>query len=349
MAQVAASFPAIAQLVNLTDTYGTPRTHGGRSLFALRISDNVGEEEDEPSFLLVAAHHGNEIGTPVVALDVIRRLTEGYGSDPAITGVVDEYEIWIAPLWNPDGYPGSRKNGRPGGGVDLNRNYPFLWDTGCSGSTNPSSGNFKGPSPGSEPETQTMMALSLDQAFTKVLDLHSQGREVVFGYRCSPHPLEDYLEAEAAALAHASSYEGHARRPSAEGEHYHWQMGLFGNHAFLLEISDTQSPSYAYALQEAIRVWPGVLWQIRRPIPIWGHVKDATTGEPVVALITYLETSFSRGEENRSEARFGRYHAFLPTGSHTLRFSAPGYVTQDLPVDVTAEGVRMEVLLQPEG
>jgi predicted deacylase len=292
---------------------------------------------------MVAAHHGNELGTPVVALYAITRLTEGYGTDPTITELVNEHEIWIAPVWNPDGYPDSRKNRRPGGGVDLNRNYPFLWDTECSGSTNPASGSFKGPTPGSEPETQTMIAFSEDQRFAKVLDYHSSGRETLYGYRCNPHHLRSYLETEAIALSQASSYLGASRRPSAEGEHYQWQLGNFGSFAFLTEISDTQSPAYADAVAEAIRLWPGTQWMLQRPIPIWGHVRDADTGEPLSADISYLEHPFSRGEKNGSEPRHGRFHAFLPQGTHTVQFSLPGYIPQDVPVTVSAEGVQLEV------
>ncbi len=197
MAEAATRFPDLVELVNLTERYATPQTHLGRDLFAFKISDNVSEEEDEPTFLMVAAHHGNEIGSPVVALDAIARLTEGYRTNVRISQLVNEYEIWIAPVWNVDGYPESRRNRRPSANVDLNRNYPFLWNSDCSGSTSTGSGNYKGPVPGSEPETQTMLAFSEDQRFTKVLDFHSSGRLVVFGYRCSPHQLLDYLEAEA--------------------------------------------------------------------------------------------------------------------------------------------------------
>lgn len=348
MSLAAARFPDIAEMVNLTSTYGTPKTLMGRDLYALKISDNVRQEEDEPTFLMVAAHHGNEFGTPVVALDAIARLTEGYGTDLTISQLVDDNEIWIAPIWNVDGYPDFRKNGPGNQSVNLNRNYPFLWNSECSGSTEASSGNYKGPSPGSEPETQTMMAFSEDQRFTKVLDLHSKGRLTVFGYRCSPHQLSDFLEDEATALALASSYGGEARQPSAEGEHYQWQLGTYSNYAFLTEISDTQSPSYSGAVNEAARVWPGTVWMLQRPIPVWGHVVDATSGTPLSANISYLEEPFSQGEKNTSEPRFGRYHAFLPPGEYTLRFSHPGYVTQDVAVTVTNTENRVEVALERE-
>ena len=203
MNNAATNHPAICELVDLTTRYGTPLTPNGNSLYAVRISDNVGVEEDEPAFLMVSAHHGNEYGTPIVALDAIARLTQGYGVDPTITALVDEYDIWIAPCWNPDGYASSRNNAN---GVDLNRNYPFLWSSSCNT-------GLRGPSPGSEVETRTMMALSEDQRFTKVLDYHSSGRETLYGYvpSCGQHVFGSYLQSEAAALSSASSYGGQNR------------------------------------------------------------------------------------------------------------------------------------------
>ena len=338
--------PAIAELVDVTAMYGTPLTHEGRAMYALRISDNVGVDEDEPTFLMVAAHHANEIGTPVVALDAIGRFLRGYGSDQTITSLVDEYEIWIAPLWNPDSHPDSRKNGRTPNGVNLNRNYPFLWDTACSGSTDPTHGNFKGAAPGSEPEVQAMVALSDDQRFTKVLDYHSAGRETLFGYSCSPHELLGYLGVEAAGLSIASGYEGRIRPPSAEGEHYQWQLGLYSNYSFLTEIGVSQSPTYEEAVAETEGLWAGTLGMRQRPVPISGHVTDAVSGDALEVSIEYLEHPFTLGERNVSEPRFGRYHAFLPTGAHTLRFSHPGYVTLDVPIMVTSAGVVRDIALQ---
>jgi hypothetical protein len=66
------------------------------------------------------------------------------------------------------------------------------------------------------------------------------------------------------------------------------------------------------------------------------------------ASISYLETPFTQGEQNTSEPRFGRFHAFLPPGNHTLRFSLAGYGTLDVPVTVTESATRFEVQLVPE-
>ncbi len=337
MTAAANNFPAICQLFDLNATYGTPLTVRGNRLYAVKISDNVGQEEDEPSVMIVSAHHGNEYGTPIVALDTISRLTNGYGVDPEITRLVDDNEIWVAPVWNPDGYWRSRTNGN---GIDLNRNYPFLWSSRCNT-------GIKGRAPASEPETQAMVAWSEDQRFTKVLDFHSSGRETLWGYvpSCGQHVLGSYLQAEAIALSNASSYGGRNRGPSSNGEHYQWQLGNYSNYAFLTEISTTQSPSISSAQSEATRLWPGTVWFIQRPIPVSGHVTDATSGAPIQADIRYVENPFTLGEQNRSEPRFGRYHAFLPTGTHTLRVSHPCYITQDVRVNVTASGAQVEIKL----
>lgn len=342
----AAAHPNLARVVDVTAAYGLAPTFQGRHLHALVISDNVAVEEDEPSFLLVAAHHCREIVTPVIALDTIERLLTGYATSPTIRAAVDTYEIWIAPVWNPDGYEYVfnvdnlwRKNRRPfagGTGVDLNRNYPFGWSNACSGSSNPSSSSYRGPAPASEAETLTLLALSEAQRFEKVIDYHSTGRETLWGYACPTAPLDAYWRQEAMALSQASGYGGAERRPSADGEHYHWQFATYGSLSFLTETHSTFQPSYTSAITEATGVWPGTFWLLQRAMPLRGHVTHACTGAPLSATITYLSPTFTNGEANSSEPTFGRYHAFLPPGNHTLRFEAPGFAPRTLPAPVSA-------------
>lgn len=341
MTAAANANPSFCQVVNLTATYSQPTTLGGNSLYAIKISDNVNADEDEPSFMMVAAHHGNEYGTPIVALHAMNQLVNGYGSDPTITALVNEYEIWIAPCWNPDGYWTSRNNNN---NVDLNRNYPFSWGSACNS-------GLRGPSPGSEVETQTMVAWSEDQRFTKVLDYHSSGREVLYGYdqACGNHVFASWLAAEATALSTASGYGGQIRGPSSDGEHYEHQLGVYSNYAFLTEISNTQSPTIASANAEAAQLWPGTVWMLQRPIPVQGRVTDAVTGLPLEANITYVNAPFTHGETNTSEPDFGRYHAFLPNGPHTIRFELAGYQTVDVAVNVTGSSQTIDVQLTPPG
>jgi carboxypeptidase T len=335
MQEIADANPEIAQVVDITTTYNTSATFEGRHFFALKISDNVSVDEDEPAMLIVANHHAREIVTPVIALEAAERFTSGYGVDGRITSAVDGHEIWIAPVWNPDGYNYVfttnnmwRKNRRvfsTGVGVDQNRNYPQGWSSACAGSTSPTSDTYKGPSAASEAETRAIMAWSDRERFAKVIDYHSSGREVLYGYRCLSHPFTSWFRQEAIALSHASGYGGLARVPSAEGEHPEWQFAKLGAYAFLIETHTEFQPTYASALAEAAMVWPGILAVLDRPLSISGHVTDAATGAPLSARIDVLNVSFPNGETNSSGGAFGAYHVFLPTGTYDLRFSKDGY------------------------
>ncbi len=343
MQNAAAQYPAICAFVDLTTLYNTPPTFEGRHLYAVKISDNVATDEDEPPMLIVGAHHAREIVTPVISLLAMDNLLSGYASDPAIRDVVDSHEIWIAPVWNPDGYNHVfttnnmwRKNRRvfaQGIGVDQNRNYPLGWERPCAGTNNPDSETYKGPSAGSEVETQTLMTWARDVRFAKVIDYHSSGRETLYAYNCTSHPFESYLEQEALGLTIASGYVD-ARLPSAEGEHFQWQAGNFGTHAFLIETHTEFQPSYQSALAEASRVWPGILWMLEHHVPLTGRVTEAGSGDAVEATITPAGVNYVLGEGNSSSPATGRYYAAYAPGSYDVVFEAPGYQSQVVQVDV---------------
>jgi len=357
MLATADAFPQISRFENLTTSLGTPATEEGRSLFALCLSDDVGVAQDEPTALVLCCAHAREVITPVIALDTIARLTDGYGTDPRITALVDAWELWIVPVANPDGYVHVlevddlwRKNRRvfaEGIGVDLNRNFPTGWDAPCSGATSPALATYKGPAPASEAETQTIVALTGRERFARVLDFHSAGQEVLWGYACIAHPFDGWLEAEAAALSAASGYLGDERRPSAEGEHYEWQLAR-GAYAFLTETATTFQPTFAQAQAEAALVWPGTLYWLERPTSLSGHVTDAFSGAPLEAAIALPAETFVNGEAFSTGGPFGRYDLVLPPGTHELAVSAPGHVTRTESVVVTAASeVLIDVALEP--
>jgi len=358
MNMTASTYPALCQVYDLTTTYGVSPTYEGRHLYAMKISDNVQQDEDEPTFLIVGCHHAREIVTPVIALYAITQLTTQYGNNPEITAAVDGNEIWITPVWNPDGYEYMfnydnwwRKNRHPyppGIGVDLNRNYPFGWDSPGGGSPDPTDETYRGPSPASEAETQTMIAFSTDQHFTKVLDYHSYGREVLYGYCALTHPFSNFLRSEAISLSTASGYGGSVRIPSADGENYEMQLAINGSYANLIETHTDFQPTYASAQTEAALLWPGILWMFQRPISLSGHIRNAITEEPLVVSIKLQEITFPNGEYFMSEPQFGRYHLFLPPGTYTLNLSLDGYYPQCQQVIITQTSAQvLEIMMQP--
>ena len=347
MNAAAAAHPGLCQVVDLTATLGTPATFEGRHVFVLKISDNVLVDEDEPNALIVSAHHCREISTPTIALFAMDQFLNGYGVDPQITALVDGNEIWIAPVWNPDGYEYVfttdnlwRKNRRVfanGTGVDLNRNYPFGWSSSCAGSTSVGSETYKGPSSGSEAETQTMLAFSAWRRFARVIDFHSYGREALWGYRCWSHPFSSWLQGEGIALSFTAGYNGDERVPSAHGENYQWQRSV-GVHAFLLETHTSFQPSYVSAQNEAVQVFGSILWLLGRQAALAGHVVDACTGEGLDAAIAVSPLAYTHGEQHLAGGSHGRYEIFVPSGTYTFTASKTGYlpVSQTLAVTDTA-------------
>ncbi len=354
----AADFPAITRLVDLTAELGTPATFQGYHLRALELSDHPGTVEDEPAILLLAGLHPREIVNPLLLLDTIDRLTRGYRDDPEISAIIDHNHVWIAPLWNPDGYRYVfrvdnlwRKNRRPfpdGVGVDLNRNFPFGWDSACAGYTDPTSRFYRGPAPASEAETQTLIAFTKAERFAKVLEFHSSGRKVVWGWRCATPLFQDHLALLAGQLAQILGYVTHA--PSADSEHFAWQLTRLGTISMLVETaSGGWQPPYQDALLEIERVWPGTLWLLEHPMTVSGHVTEAGTGVPLVAEVAVVGLVAEHGERLASEPRFGRYQLELPAGHHWLRYSAPGYRDEVRDVAVTAgPPLRVDVALEPD-
>ena len=139
-----------------------------------------------------------------------------------------------------------------------------------------------------------MRLLSADRHFAKVLDYHSTGRETLWGYACPTSPIDTFWRAEATALSAASGYGGVERRPSADGEQYHWQFATTGAMAFLTETHTEFQPTFASAGAEAALVWQGTRHLLRRPMPLAGHVRDACSGAPVAAAISYVAPAFSQ-------------------------------------------------------
>jgi hypothetical protein len=348
---LAASFPALARRVNVTQAYGAPQTFEGRDIFALKISDNVNADEDEPSFLLVSNHHAREIMTPVVATETMTKLLNDYASDPDIKALVDGYEIWIAPTWNPDGLEyvwnvnsNWRRNRAVNGGctgVDTNRNYQAGWGSSCGGSTG-CNDTYRGPSANSEAETQTMLAFTAAERFAKVMDFHSAGKETLWelsgppnGSVCATHPWASFMQANAGRFSQAAYGNSANRHPSAQGEQFEWQTKQ-GAYAYLMEIGNTFQPSYATALAEAALVFGSIQTMLEDEIKLTGHTTDSCSGAAVETTITFIGLSLPYNMGFSSGGPFGRFDIIPPDGSYNVRFSATGYANQTIPVSIVA-------------
>ena len=115
------------------DTIGTSIM--GRLVLVIKISDNAGDDEDEPEVFYTSTMHGDETGGYILMLRLADYLLKNYAVNDRVTQLVDNLEIWINPLANPDGaYRTGNTITNPvrwnAQGIDLNRNFPDPDDPG---------------------------------------------------------------------------------------------------------------------------------------------------------------------------------------------------------------------------
>ncbi len=187
-----------------------------RRCHAFRIGKGNGRSR--PAVCFIGGVHGREWGGPDILIYFAMRLLRAYRdregfrlgkkrvSPALVRRLVETMDIVVLPQVNPDGrafsmdrHPFWRKNRRPAPrgqgfrsiGVDLNRNFPFLWrfDRHFAQGTVESThkpGDYEtyvGPRPASEPETRNVMWL-LDR-FPNIryyVDLHSYGETILHSW-----------------------------------------------------------------------------------------------------------------------------------------------------------------------
>jgi hypothetical protein len=150
-------------------------------------------------FFMFAEEHAREWVTPLVALETANRLLANYGTDPETTQMVDNLDIFVMPVENPDGSnysffdsSGQRRNmtnycaptgssdqyARNSWGVDVNRNFSVgsLFDGYEGASTSCTNDTFAGPAELSEPEVKNeVWVLNTYPNIRFSMNIHSSG------------------------------------------------------------------------------------------------------------------------------------------------------------------------------
>ncbi len=192
-------------IAKIAKTYIIGSTHEKRDIWAVKISDNPFKDEHEPAALIIGCLHAREWISVEVPLYIAQYLVDNYKSNQYVKDMIDNCEIWIVPVVNPDGYEYSRiydrmwrKNRRDNEdgtfGVDLNRNFSKMWG-GPNASPGTTSINYQGPQPFSEPETQAIRDLVRAHDFRVFVSYHNYGQEIYYPWRYTLEdaPMETYF------------------------------------------------------------------------------------------------------------------------------------------------------------
>ncbi|MBE9374223.1 zinc carboxypeptidase [Saccharopolyspora sp. HNM0983] len=176
----------------------------GRDIPALKISDNVQEDEGEPEVLFDCNQHAREHLTTEMCLRVAQRFTDERAR-PENRAAAEDRVLWVIPIVNPDGsahdvesgqYQGWRKN-RQDAGTDLNRNWGYKW--GCCGgaSDDPNAETYRGPEAFSAPETAALRdfidsrVIGGEQRIKAAIDFHTYSELVLWPFG---HTTDDTTE-----------------------------------------------------------------------------------------------------------------------------------------------------------
>ncbi len=353
-AELTAELQAVAlSRPDLCRLYSLGTSVQGRALWIMKISDNVALQEDEPEFQYVSTMHGNEPVGMELCLNLVHLLVDQYGIDPRITNLVDELEIWILPLMNPDGYANqSRYNAH---GIDLNRDFPDRI-------TNPDN-----TTAGRAVETQLVMNWAFGQSTTLSANFHTGALVVNYPFDSDPDPYTPYSASPDDPLFVQQSLTYSALNGPMYGSPW-FPQGITNGAAWYVIHGGMQDWKYVWMGCNDVTIelsdvsWPAfsqipALWNDNRDAMLaymetsfWGVrgvVADCTSGQPVAATVRVAGID----HDVYTDPDVGDYHRLLLAGTYDLEFSAAGYDTQVHPGVVVGSGVttRLDVAMHPAG
>ena len=339
----------------------TPDNH---SILCAHISNNLNDNEGKPSIFYTSTIHGDEVVGYYMMLRLIDLLLTNYNTDTYITELVNNVDIWICPLHNPDGTYFASDDQINNGPIsirynhnweDLNRVFPGIDPPVTNDSY--------------EPEVEAMMQFMEAHNFTLAANLH--GGAEVFNYPWDSWTTWQHSHADAdwweyvghnfADTCHlySATYMTEENNGVTEGgdwyvitgsmqDYHNWYLGTRHVTIEVCEdkvLSSNLLPNYwSYAQHSFLN------FIAEADNGIHGTVTDSLTGEPLQALIyianhdfdhSYVETTLPHGD----------YHRPIKAGLYTVTYSAEGYLPKTI-ITAVSDGeklVQNVQLSQPVG
>ncbi|WP_417873010.1 M14 family zinc carboxypeptidase [Xanthomarina gelatinilytica] len=348
MQEFAINHPDICELVDIGGT--TEGVAGGdKRLLFVKLSDNISTAEAEPKVMYTSSMHGDEITGYPLMLNLINYFITAYKDTGhpdhfRIKNLIDNSEVWINPMANPDGtYYNNASNTSVANarrananGVDLNRNYPD---------------NVAGPHDDGNPyqvETQHFMTLAENNHFVLSANFHG-GTEVVnypFDNTYTNHADDDWfflVSKEYAVNCQNDGPSGYMDATYANSqwpgvtEGADWYQVFGGRQDFMnfyhqcKEITIELSNTKLIPSNQLVNHWNYnrealIEYLIQGTYGFQGFVKDAVTGDPVEATVTLVGHD-AVGSHTVSSLPFGDFYRPVIAGTYDLRFESPCYQT----------------------
>ncbi|CAJ1086940.1 carboxypeptidase B2 [Xyrichtys novacula] len=231
-----------------------------RPLYVLKLSLN--DRPNKKAMWIDCGIHAREWISPAFCLWFVQHSLSFYNINHDITSILDNMDVYILPVMNPDGYHYTwttnrmwRKNrstnkGSNCIGVDLNRNFDANWCT-EGASPEPCTEIYCGAFPESEPESQAVADFLRSHKDTVQLyiSIHSYSQMLLFPYSCTLEEAEnhsDLLEMAGAAVQKIRRYYRNSYRYGAGAKTIYlapggsddWAYNLGIKYSFTFELQD---------------------------------------------------------------------------------------------------------------
>ncbi len=342
MNEFATNNPSLCKVENIGAT-----GEGDKSLLFVKLSDNVNNNEQEPRVMYTSSMHGDEIAGYPMMLNLIDYILGAYNdtSHPKhaeIKNLLDNNEVWINPLANPDGTFRNSANNTSvanatrgnANNVDLNRNYPDPDD-----GANPD---------GNAHQTETLAFMAFAESKHFVLSANFHGGIELINYPwdtyAGAHPDQDYfihVSEEYRDLCQANSPNGYFDALNngitngyawyeVQGGRQDYQIYNHKGREVTVELSNAKTPPanqlvnyWNYNRDALIAFLNQVNYGVR------GVVTDAVTNQPIEAKVTII------GKESYeswvpTELPEGDYYRPVKAGTYNILYEAECYETLTL-------------------
>jgi len=348
-----------SQYPDLCRVFSIGTLESGRQIWMAQLGDDLDDSQDEPNLLYTSTMHGDETTGFPMMLQLIDLLLCNYETDNRIRTLMDEVNIYINPLANPDGtytndnstvQGATRRNANF---IDLNRNFP-----------DPENGMNPDNRP-TQDETQFFIDFAEANNIHLSANFHG-GAEVVsypwdtwsrraaddswwiekareYADLCQVNGPDNYFTDLENGITHGWDwFEVDGGRQDLMNYYVRareWTIELSSSKL----VNSADLPTFWQANREAL-----LTYMEEAMFGFHGQVVDCVTGEPLGAEII-MENHDVDNSSVFSDSLSGYFFRFLDDGQYNAMIVAEGYETLSLPLDIEDKTLtRMNLELCPE-
>ncbi|XP_022710444.1 carboxypeptidase D-like isoform X2 [Varroa jacobsoni] len=354
-----------------------------RDLWVVKLTtDRSVKPPLKPLLKLVGGIHGNEALSSQLLLMLVEHLLDQFGKDSRVTRLLNQTELHILPIANPDGREVAREGDCDGAGgdarstgrenangIDLNQDFPGPFDSNQDAWLN------------KQNETLSLMRWTVANPFVLSASLHTGGLVVAYPYDSLPPPPADRKPSvvgqkspspddqlfQYLAQIYSKNHPRMLRGSSCDEESNHFENGITNgaewyaqkggmadfNYAFsncletTLELSCCKYPNASQLVQEWNDNWRSLIGYMEQVhMGIKGLIRNRDSMAPVKQATVAVEGI----KHNVTSSLRGEFWRLLLPGTYNITVTAPGYKTllkRNVSVR-TGAATTVDLILEPQ-